>query len=332
MFRVFDKKVSPLAAALYSAQAVLPALALDMRDSGVNTVDVPKQILKSGINLSNASLSPNSQQLADQLNLTPILVRIQELRAITASQKGETSLEALSNRISLQEQLESARSILLQTAFEADFVTSEIQAEQNVYASVLSTFQSNRDKIVARTNAASFITNGILWAVSCGLAIPTYKYPGYSVQSGITGVIAGIVPSVASMYALKAYEGRHKTSEQEPNMLARIFDYPTNPEIDYPASIWKFLTSVPASDGGTRTRKDQLIDRWISDKNIPGFTDSKSKKQLDAITASISQKKGLCIDNLNARLVMLEQLEGEVMKLKRLLLELSMAVNGSKTI
>lgn len=332
MFRAFDKKVGLLAAAFYLSQMVWPASAAEREPGGVNTVDVPKQILKSGINLNNASLSPNSQQLADQLNLTPILLRIQELRAITASQKGETSLEALSNRISLQEAMETARGIILQTAFEADFVTSEIQAEQNVYEAVLSTFHSNRDRVVARTNAASFITNGILWAVSSGLAIPTYKYPGYSVQSGINGIIAGIVPSLASMYALKAYGGRHKTSEQEPNMLAKIFDYPTNSETDYPASIWKFLTTVPASEGGTRTRKDQLIDRWISDKNIPSFTDSKSKKQLDAVTASVAQKRGLCIENLNVRLVMLEQLEGEVLKLKRLLLELSMAVNGSKTI
>ncbi len=299
--------------------------------STANTVEVPQQILKSGINLSTSTLCPNSQQLADQLNLTPLLTRIQELRALTAQQRGQNTLESLSNRVALQETLDQARAIIFQTAMEADFVSAEVQAEQNVYAEVLASYQASRDKMVAGVNAVSFITNGLLWAVSCGLAIPTYKYPGYSVQSGVTGVIAGMVPSLASMYALKAYSGKKRTSEKEPNMLAKLFDYPTNSEIEYPASVWKFLTSVPA-EGGGKTRKEELIERWVSDKNIPSFTDSKAKKQLDILTASEARKKGLSIDSLNTRIVMLEQLDGEVGKMKRLLLELAMAVNGIKQI
>lgn len=299
--------------------------------STANTVEVPPQILKSGINLSTSTLCPNSQQLADQLNLTPLLTRIQELRALTAQQRGQNTLESLSNRVALQETLDQARAIIFQTAMEADFVSAEVQAEQNVYAEVLASYQASRDKMVAGVNAVSFITNGLLWAVSCGLAIPTYKYPGYSVQSGVTGVIAGMVPSLASMYALKAYSGKKRTSEKEPNMLAKLFDYPTNSEIEYPASVWKFLTSVPA-EGGGKTRKEELIERWVSDKNIPSFTDSKAKKQLDILTASEARKKGLSIDSLNTRIVMLEQLDGEVGKMKRLLLELAMAVNGIKQI
>ncbi|MBN8662232.1 MAG: hypothetical protein J0M35_17820 [Candidatus Obscuribacter phosphatis] len=299
--------------------------------STANTVEVPSQILKSGINLSTTTLCPNSQQLADQLNLTPLLTRIQELRALTAQQRGQNTLEALSNRVSLQETLDQARAIIFQTAMEADFVSAEVQAEQNVYAEVLASYQASRDKMVAGVNAVSFITNGILWAVSCGLAIPTYKYPGYSVQSGATGIIAGMVPSLASMYALKAYSGKKRTSEKEPNMLAKLFDYPTNSEIEYPNSVWKFLTSVPA-EGGGKTRKEELVERWISDKNIPSFTDSKAKKQLDILTASEARRKGLSIDSLNTRIVMLEQLDGEVGKMKRLLLELAMAVNGIKQI
>lgn len=317
---------SSLSLSLMGASSSAVALA-----STANTVEVPQQILKSGINLSTSTLCPNSQQLADQLNLTPLLTRIQELRALTAQQRGQNTLESLSNRVALQETLDQARAIIFQTAMEADFVSAEVQAEQNVYAEVLASYQASRDKMVAGVNAVSFITNGLLWAVSCGLAVPTYKYPGYSVQSGVTGIIAGMVPSLASMYALKAYSGKKRTSEKEPNMLAKLFDYPTNSEIEYPASVWKFLTSVPA-EGGGKTRKEELIERWVSDKNIPSFTDSKAKKQLDILTASEARKKGLSIDSLNTRIVMLEQLDGEVGKMKRLLLELAMAVNGIKQI
>jgi len=113
-------------------------------------------------------------------------------------------------------------------------------------------------------------------------------------------------------------------------MLAKLFNYPTSPEIEYPKPVWDFLNSAPADEDTTRTRRDQLIDRWISDKNIPTFTDRNSKKDLDIITASVLQRKGLSIDVLNVRQVMLTQLAAELMKMKRLLLELMMAARDEK--
>jgi len=89
---------------------------------------------------------------------------------------------------------------------------------------------------------------------------------------------------------------------------------------------------VPADDRSGKTRRDQLIDRWISDKNISSFTDRSSKKQLDVITASVPQRKGLSITTLTVRQVMLQQLGSEILKMKRMLLEISMVVQGEKRI
>jgi hypothetical protein len=132
------------------------------------------------------------------------------------------------------------------------------------------------------------------------------------------------------MYALKAVDGKRTTSEVDPNMLAELFDYPCNPDTKYPRSIWEFLNAVPPLD--KKPRKVQLVDRWISDANIPNFTDRKSKKQLDVLTASVAQKKALSIATLNTRQVMLTQLGAEILKMKRLLLELAMVVHGDKRI
>jgi hypothetical protein len=132
------------------------------------------------------------------------------------------------------------------------------------------------------------------------------------------------------MYTLKAVNGKRKTSEVDPNMLAKLFGYPTNPEIEYPHSVWEYLNQVPAANPKSKKRLDQLIDRWISDSNIPDFTDRTSKKQLDVITASLAQRKGLSIGTLTTRQVMLQQLGTEIMKMKRLLLELIMTVEGEK--
>ncbi len=297
-----------------------------------NSVLVPQQILRSGININSHGISANTSQLAAELNLLSPLKRMQELRRKIGQQAGAATIESLSDRQELLELNQKVQNILVQTALEIDFVLAEIDAEQNLYSEVLSSFQTSRDKLVARINAGSFILNGALWAVCESLAIPAAKYPGYAVQSGIVGIAAGIVPSIASGYALKAYSGKHKRSEVEPNMLAKIFDRPINEDIDYPRAVWTFLNSVPASEATTRTRKEQLIDRWVSDKNIPSFTDKASAKEIDIITATVSQKKGLSIDYLTVRQTMLEQLQGEVAKMKRMLMEIAMVMTGEKEV
>lgn len=329
------------AAALATAQVILlasflpAATAAAPSTSPINTVEVPKQILRTGINLDARTVSPNTLQLAQNLNLLPILSRLQELRARVAQHQSGNTLESLSDRQELLELTQKAQNILIRTSLEIDFVCAEIGAEQNIYSEVLSSLQGSRDKLVARINAGSFILNGALWTVCEALAIVSPLHPNYAIQSGIVGIAAGIVPSIASGYALKAYSGKHLKSECEPNMLAKIFNRPINQDIDYPKSVWSFLNTAPAGDTGSnagKTRKEQLIARWVSDKNIPSFTDKSNTKEIDIITATVPQKKGLSIDNLNVRMVMLDQLQGELAKMKRLLMEIAMVITDEKEV
>lgn len=320
--------------------SILPATAAARSTSQINSVEIPKQILRTGINLDSKTISPNSLQLAQNLNLLPILSRMQDLRASISQRNGGSAisantLDSLSERQELLELTQKAQNILIRTSLEIDFVAAEIDAEQNIYSEVLSSFQGSRDKLVARVNAGSFILNGALWTVCEALAIVSPLHPNYAIQSGIVGIAAGIVPSIASGYALKAYSGKHKRSEAEPNMLAKLFNRPTTQDIEYPKSVWAFLNTAPAGDTGSsagKTRKEQLIERWVSDKNIPSFTDKANSAQIDIITASASQSKGLSIDNLSLRTVMLEQLQGELVKMKRLLMEIAMVITEEKEV
>lgn len=322
---------------LLAAQTSLPLCYAEGRlamnqssETGANVLQVPTQILKTGVVLNSTAISANSIQLAKNIGLTPILERIEGLRSQVQSFGDSRTLESLSAKQDLWDATQKASLLIQKTNLEIDFTLAEIDTEDQVYREILATFTNDRDKAIARTNAVSFITNGALWAVTEALAIPTYKNAKFAIPSGIIGIPAGVVPSVASMWTLKQLNGKKKTSEVEPNMLAKLFNYPTNSEIEYPRSVWLFLNQVPASDQGSKKRIDQLIDRWIADANMPGFTDRKSKKQLDVLTASVAQRKGLSISTLTARSVMLQQLNSEVMKMKRMLLELTMIVQGEK--
>ncbi len=302
------------------------------REATTNTSDFPTQILKSGINLTDPGLSPNSLQLANTIGLTPLLERSQQLRSRIAAFDSQPTVESLAARQELYDVTDKIALLIQRTDLEIDFAVAEMDAEKQVYEEILNTFTSDRDKAIARTNAISFISNGALWAVCEGLAIPGYKYAKFAIPSGIVGIPAGVVPSIASMYTFKQINGKKKTSEVEPNMLAKLFNYPTNPEIEYPSCVWEYLHQVPASEPNSKKRLDQMIDRWIADSNIPGFTDRDSKQQLDVITASVAQRKGLSISTLTVRSVMLEQLQAEVWKMKRMLLELAMAARNEKRI
>lgn len=293
-----------------------------------NSQILPRQILKTGINLKTPYISPNSRQLADQIGLTPLLIKIENLRKIRLDDK--ITLENLSKRQDLYETVQKALVLVTKTNFEIDFTLAEIGAEEVVYGEILNTFTAERDKMVARSNAMSFYSNGVLWAVGEAFDIPTNRYPNLSVPSGILGIIAGLAPSAFSLYAMHQYNGKKRTSEVEPNMLAKIFSYKTNPTIEYPDSVWNFLNSKQANTNAKLDRKDVLINRWVSDSNISSFTDRNSSKQLDAITASVSEKKALNIQTLTARQEMLKQLSAEIYKMKRMLLELTMVINGEK--
>jgi hypothetical protein len=301
-------------------------------EQGANSQAFPTQILKTGVNLQAGAISANSRQLAEQLKLLPLLMRIQSLRG----QIDPTNFEPTNENIAKSQQLTASTVLAMQIIEETDlaieFVTAEIDAEENINNEILATFTSARDKAVLKTNALSFITNGALWAVGEALDIPTNTHPNYSVASGTFGILAGIVPTIASMYALKQLDGKKSASERDPNMLSKLFQYPTDIDIDYPEPVWKFLNSPPGNEAKGKTRRDQLIDRWISDKNISNFTDRTSTKQLDVITASVPHKNGLSISTLNTRQSMLQQLESEILKMKRLLYELSMVVNGKKQV
>lgn len=321
-----------LACPCYAGAKSIAARVPTGSETGANTLTLPKQILKTGVNLSSKELAPNTLQLANELKLVPVLEKLQNLRsrvqALDTTQP--VTLENLSMRQELIETSLQADRIIQNANLAIDFTLSQLVAEENLYGELLASFGAERDKAVARTNAISFGTNGILWAVAEGLDIPTYRVPRYSISSGINGIIAGIVPSIASFYALRQVSGKRRTAQEEGNMLAKLFDYPTNPEIEYPQPVWEFLNDVPVGDRSGKTRKEQLIDRWILDKNLPQFTSRSTSQQLDRLTGSVMQRKGLSIDTLTTRQLMLQQLGAEILKMKRMLYDLALAVNGEK--
>jgi hypothetical protein len=262
--------------------------------------------------------------LANQLAISDQLARLPELRS--RAQQG-----TLSARLEYEETREQVSEVLRGAEMDVNYVLAEIYDEQGIYNELIGSYSSERDKIVAYTNMVSFGTNGVLWAVCESLDIVTATRARFAVSSGITGILAGVIPSIASAITLKEVNGLKHSAPAAPNMLAKMFDRPVSSQNDFPSVVWNWLNSQPA-DNQTKKRRDLIIDRWIADSNIPSFTDRSSQAQIDTITASTAQKKTVNISVLSARLSMLSQLASEVFKMNRLLDEMEMTLRGSKNV
>lgn len=293
------------------------------REAGANVMAVPNPILATGTDLKSGTLSPNAVALAAQLGIMDDLRKLPQLTAQAKSGDVEARLQCVEMRQHIGEILRGAE-------MDVNYSLAEIYDEQGIYQELLSAYSSERDKALAYTNAVSFGTNGALWAICEALAIPTATRSHFAVSSGIIGILAGIIPSVASGITLKEVNGPKHSAPAAPNMLSKMFNRPTSSQTEFPFTVWSWLDSAPADNSGKK-RKDQIIDRWIADSNIPAFTDRNSEKQIDSITASTAQKKTVTLSLLSARLAMLSQLSSEIFKMNRLLTELEMVVRGEKT-
>ncbi|MFX9969588.1 hypothetical protein ABTP69_19135, partial [Acinetobacter baumannii] len=84
--------------------------------------------------------------------------------------------------------------------------------------------------------------------------------------------------------ATRSSAGGHIKRQVYPNILTKIFDFPTNPRVEYPGVVWQYLNSAPAGD--TRTRRTIMQDHWKDDTNIHVFQDGVNTQKLLLLTGN----------------------------------------------
>jgi hypothetical protein len=287
-----------------------------------------KPVPESRSDLHSNTLSPDAVQLVEILGLTERLKKYQDLHNRAESIK--PAKMPGDDRQDMRDLHDEILDVIEHTRLEIDFTVSEIRVEEAEYNEILRVFMADRDMRVNRINAAGFRWNGALWAVAEGLDIPTYRQPRYSIPSGSIGIIAGLVPSIFSLYALKESSGEKFKRPAKPNMLSKLFGYPVTPQLEIPDSIWSYITAVPPQSAGNKARFEILKSRWLSDQNLTTYTDPTSKKQLDQLTGSVEEKANIQL--LSDRLTMLNQMSAMIVRMNRLLLEIHMILQGRKEI
>jgi hypothetical protein len=181
-----------------------------------------------------------------------------------------------------------------------------------------------RDKAVNRANLLSIVSAGTLGATSAGLQLPS----GENRPSSIVGIAAGVVSSTLAISGIRAQKGGTRIFDFNSNMLAEFFDRPALGDSRYDAIVWSFLNDVAPTDQEGLTRKERLIQTWITLKRTDPPSTSAGKNKIDRVTSQPADKLPLTIDDLEDRSAMLEDVRAKVSYLKRDLAALLLSLPG----
>jgi hypothetical protein len=201
---------------------------------------------------------------------------------------------------------------VLAASLEVDATIAQIDNEIAQSNEVRGYLSDKRDKTVNRSNLLSIVSGGALGATSSGLQLP-----GENKASSIVGIAGGVLSSSLAISGIRSQKGGTRLFDFSSNMLAELFDRSTLGDSRYDPIVWSFLTDVALTDKDGLTRKERLIQTWITLKRTDPPSTSAGKDKIDRVTSQPSDKLPLTIDDLEDRSAMLEDVRAKISFLKR---------------
>ena len=196
------------------------------------------------------------------------------------------------------------------TSLQVDATIAQIDNEIARAQEEGSFLSDRRDRTVNRANFLGILIGGGLGATSSGLQFTSkLNKPASSV-----GVGAGIASAAFGLAGIHAQRGASARFEYESNMLAEFFDRPTLADSRYPATINAFLEGLPLNHSKGLSRREELVQTWLSVKRIESLND---KNKIDRLTSKPSDGLTLTIDDLGDRAAMLQDVRARISYLKR---------------
>jgi hypothetical protein len=202
---------------------------------------------------------------------------------------------------------------VLAASLEVDATIAQIDNELAQSNEVRSYLSDKRDRTVNRANLLSIVSGGALGATSAGLQLPS----GENKASSIVGIVGGVVASTLAISGIRAQKGGTRLFDFSSNMLAELFDRSTLGDSHYDPIVWSFLNDVAPTYEGGLTRKERLIQTWITLKRTDPPSTAAGKGKIDRVTSQPSYKLLLTIDDLEDRSAMLEDVRAKISFLKR---------------
>jgi hypothetical protein len=238
--------------------------------------------------LSVTKLSPSTKELADQLEILPLLDEL----------NGRTSELTAERKAVLREKVLET---ILESYFDAASVQAEAEREQSKLEALRQTLTSKRDKQIEVNNATNFIASGTLNTIGSVLGFSNRlpPFPGNFNQ-----MLSGVVSATMSTYALKQNAGGKIKGENASTVLAELFGRPTSEQTTYPESVWRFFHGKSPETPG-RTRVEVLEKAWIERSELEPHGSKREDLKLDLVCGMGEQKRVMSIDDLSDQINMI---------------------------
>jgi hypothetical protein len=271
----------------------------------------------------NCCLKPLSLQLAKELGLADLLLRLQSLSEHDKHKHATAPLSSESTSVRLE-----IHEVVLTTMLQCQEVIAEIDGEVSEADELKAAMGNKRDQAIKTNAIANIIANGFICGVGTALQEPFETFPNSRFE--LPGEITEATGSFASVglgsYALRQNAGARLSSDIRPNMLAKVFKRPNDSETEYPDVIWRYLN---ATLPGTKiTRRQLLIQRWEELGRIPPQNTQKGREYMRTLAGTIPQKNTVTMNMLDDRESMLLDLKADVSQIYKELLNIMLVVRA----
>jgi hypothetical protein len=250
------------------------------------------------------TVSANAQQPTEvTAKLVGVLPEITQLRQLSSHTDPATRWQILWLHQHISEQVMAA-------SLQVDATIAQIDNEISRANELRGFLSDRRDATVSRANLLSILIGGGLGATSSGLQLSsTLDKPAAAV-----GIASGTLSASLALAGIRAQKGHTSQFDFSSNMLAEFFDRPVLTDSRYPATIWTFLNQSPTNSPAGLTRKEQLLQSWVTVKRIDSLS---STQKIDHLTSQPSELLQLTIDDLEDRAAMLQDVRARISFLKR---------------
>ena len=255
------------------------------------------------------SLSPEARQTAGIIGIVSTLDQFDKLRTEPPSP------DTVVQKLVLQQRMTTA---LLDAVLDVDAVIASIQSEETQIQHVQNRLSAQRDRVVGLATLGSIIAGSGVGIIGNSLALSKKT----ALAGNAVSVGSGVAATVLSLVAIRLARGGKESIEVSPNMLARLFDQPSDDISLWPEDVWNFLNAVPVQSTRTQTRLESLKDTWTMQGRISLRNSAASEAKIAFLTSSSAEPRRLSLDNLSDRSAMLADTRAQVALMKRDLAEL----------
>ncbi len=249
-------------------------------------------------------LPPSATEVAASTGVLPLFERLQNLAKQPAAAVNPWELLYLRQQI-----VEEVQGYSLQVDATMALIDNEIAQARELRGYL----EDKRDRNTTLINLSGIAAGGTLGIVSSALQLS----PHLMRAGNVTGIVSGALVATISVIGLKAQKGKERKFTFPSNMLARLFNQPSEETSQYAPAVWQFLTSVAPTDPDKITRQARLIRTWVQVGRIDAPDTDKGKQKIERVTSRPSNDLRLTIDDLGDREAMLEDLRAKLSFMKR---------------